>query len=260
MIAGCATSPSRSDLPDSAEGVGHRLGILGASFERGYNQDDAHIADHPEVSWPNGNWPWSFAARSGASNVTNAAKGGATVAQLAGQASQLPPVDLVIVNFGANDICGEPAGQHVAAGPYQGVAPAEFESLLRAGVKDLQTRGATVYLLSVPDLRAAWENAPVGTSTDPAAQAPFFAAIKTSCLHGQDVDSKVNEYNGIIKRIATETGSLSDDGAMHALRLTPDMISTVDGLHPNAKGTQAIANAAWDAYQKAVAAKAAPSH
>lgn len=237
ILAGCANAPV-SDAPLASGPV---VGALGVSLMVGWSADAEHVGRAPEISWPTGDDPWSFASRMQATATENEAQGGAHSSLFVSQAEKLRDATFVLVGFVDSNIC---AGVMLITDGQPGEAT--FEEDLRAGVRALRSRGIEVMLVTAPDfasMAAATRAAP------PASDEAASYAIGQQCGAEPGLQERAAAMDALILRVAEEEGALHDGGAISAIEWTPEMMSDVDGFHPSPAGLEAMATAVWDAYE-----------
>lgn len=239
LLAGCAApagSPAASAPPVA-------LAALGDSLMAGYNADAEHAGTFPEVSWPTANASWSFASRLGAASAENFARPAEKLSGLPGQAAQMTPGAFALVGFGANDLCTGGGREEMTVVP---VPTAEFEAALRGHVAALQESGSRVLLVTIPDIVAMHEVAPM---PPPQEIGGAYLAFGVNCGRTPDqFRADIGSYNEAILRVAADLGTMSDGGAIARMEWTRAMVSELDGVHPSIEGAQAMATAVWDAY------------
>ncbi|MET4157307.1 GDSL-type esterase/lipase family protein [Agromyces sp. PvR057] len=269
-LAGCAPSaaapPDLTELeqPTGAPTVA-TLGILGDSVSLGVNAC-AEPGQCAKASWSGGSDPavGSIAARLAAAsgtepNVVNAAKDGGDVEDALGLADEVVAAqpELVTVLLGGNDACAPTLGEMTSTADYE----ARLGQLLTRLNDDVP--GATILVLSVPDLHHLWE---IGRSDGGAVQAWNSSPSCKNLLGSADDDSaeanerrdavaaRVVEYNAVIQQVcAAAERCIDDEGAVYAYPFTTDEISSIDHFHPSITGQQVIAEIAWQALEKGVA-------
>ncbi|MFF2371005.1 SGNH/GDSL hydrolase family protein [Agromyces sp. NPDC058110] len=269
-LAACAPSaaapPDLTELeqPETAPTV-TTLGILGDSVSLGVNAC-AEPGQCAAASWSGGSDPavGSVAARLAAASgtepdVVNAAKDGGDVEdalRLADEVVAAQP-ELVTVLLGGNDACAPTLDEMTSAADYESRL-GELLTRLNADVP-----GATILVLSVPDLHHLWE---IGRSDAGAVQAWNSSPSCKNLLGSADDDSaaaterrdavaaRVDEYNEAIDRVcAAAERCLDDDGAVFAYPFTVGEISAIDHFHPSIAGQRVIAEIAWQALEKGAA-------
>ncbi|SFR72338.1 Lysophospholipase L1 [Agromyces sp. CF514] len=266
-LAACTPSaaapPDLADVeqPASAPSVA-TLGILGDSVSLGVNAC-AEPGQCAQASWSGGSDPavGSVAARLAAASgtepdVVNAAKDGGDVEDALGLADEVVAAqpELVTVLLGGNDACAPTLDEMTPA--------ADYESRLGALLTKLNTEvpGATVLVLSVPDLHHLWE---IGRTDASAVQAWNSSPSCKNLLGSADDDSaaaderrdavaaRVVEYNEAIVRVcAAAERCIDDEGAVYAYPFEIDEISSIDHFHPSVAGQRVIAEIAWQALEK----------
>lgn len=236
ILAGCAAAPEPAPAAS-----GPVVGALGVSLMVGWSADAEHIGRAPEVSWPTGDAPWSFASRMNASARENEAQGGAHSSLFVSQSERLRDATFVLVGFVDSNVC---AGVMLITDGQPGEAT--FEDDLRAGTRALVARGIEVMLVTVPDLAAMAEAA---REKPPASEEAVSYAIGQQCGAEPNYRARFDAMNALILRVADEEGALHDGGALAQLAWTAPMMSDVDGFHPSPVGLEAMAGAVWDAYE-----------
>lgn len=275
LTAGCSgltpggtpTSPSASGVPNrpapQLESVG-LLAVVGDSVSLGVNACE-NAGPCPESSWAGGtdetvdSVAMRLAAATGtAPRVVYASRDGGDVKDVAnlvldGINKESP--DLVTILIGANDAC--------AVTPEEMTPVAEFREDLRRMLQAIDTGvpGATVLLMSIPNLNQIWES----SHDNPAARAAWDGfwgcrnLLRNPTSTAPEVEQsrsavaeQVTAYNQIIAEECNAVARcVSDGGALHAHRFTPEQISTKDYFHPSRQGQAAIAALAWDALAEA---------
>lgn len=239
LLAGCVAAPA----PElEAPPAGPVVGAVGVSLMVGWSADAEHLDRSPEVSWPTGDAPWSFASRINASARENEAQGGAHSSFFVSQANALRESTFVLVGFVDSSLC---AGMTFATDGQPGEAT--FEDDLRAGVRALVARGIEVMLISPPNFASMAEAARAKAPLS--ADHSYFWVMGQQCGAEPGYAANAAATNAIIVRVAQEEGAMHDGGAVTKLTWTPEMISDVDGFHASQAGNEAIAAAVWEAYQ-----------
>ena len=187
--------------------------------------------------------------------VVNAALVGGVVAEalsLGVVVIEAPPL-LVPGLLGGNSACAPPVEELPPA--------AESEAGLTAlfGRLNAEAPGATILVLSIPDLHHLWE---IGRANAQAVQAWNSSPSCSNLLGAADDDSaeaearrdavaaRVDEFNAAIVRACSAAQQCIDDGgAVFAYDFSGEEISGIDFFHPSIAGQRAIAAIAWDALE-----------
>lgn len=236
---------SMAALGDSiTAGVGSCLAYLACvrnSWATGTGEDvDSHyqriLAKNPKIK----------------GHAYNFAVPGAEASGLAAQATRAVDarVSYVTVLIGANDAC---------AGSVEGMTSvARFREGVDRGLNRLK-KGlpkARVLVVSVPDLYRLWQ---VGRDdaevvrvwraggvcpsmlTDPASTAAADEKRRRA------VRDRIDAYDGELRAACEKYGSRCrwDDGAVHDVRFSIDLLNTFDFFHPNLKGQNKLADVTW---------------
>ncbi|GAA1962240.1 SGNH/GDSL hydrolase family protein [Agromyces allii] len=268
-VALAACTPSAAAPPDLTEiaqpttaPTVATLGILGDSVSLGVNAC-AEQGQCAQASWSGGSDPavGSVAARLAAASgtepdVVNAAKDGGDVEDALGLADEVVAAqpELVTVLLGGNDACAPTLDEMTSTADYE----ARLGQLLARLNTDLP--GATLLVLSVPDLHHLWE---IGRGDATAVQAWNSSPSCKNLLGSADDDSaaanerrdavaeRVVEYNAVIEEVcAAAERCIDDDGAVYAYPFTTEEISSIDHFHPSIAGQRVIAEIAWQALEK----------
>lgn len=249
LSAGCAAP---APIGDEVGDLPRSMAALGDSITRGVNLDGAAPGEHPEASWATGNASFiandSHAQRLVAmgaleTGVHNFARSGARMEDFHRQARLAVDAraEYVAALFGANDACG-------------GSSPEAFRAAFRAGADILREglpRGATVYVVSVPNVTALWEI----HHENERAQAAWRWFGVCPALLSQDADEadrarmtqRVEAFNRVLAEESARYGFHWDGGAVHRETLAWDDVSNLDYFHPSFSGQTRIAQATWRA-------------
>ena len=228
------------------------MAALGDSITRGVNIDGAAPGEHPEASWATGNASFiandSHAQRlltQGAleDGVHNFARSGARMEDFHRQARLAVDAraEYVTALFGANDACG-------------GSSADAFRAAFRAGadvLRDGLPRGATVYVVSVPNVTALWEL----HRDNERAQAAWrwfgaCPALLSQAASDEDrarMTARVDAFNRVLAEETAAYGFHWDDGAVHDAQLAWDDVSNLDYFHPSFSGQLRLAEVSWRA-------------
>jgi lysophospholipase L1-like esterase len=242
---------TRVDVPVAAA-------ALGDSITRAFHSGCGLLNECPQNSWSTGSAVHSHVARlegiSGSSvRGDNLAATGAVAADLASQATGIAPdTGYVTVLVGANDACTDTVA---------GMTPvADFRNSVEAalGVVHSRAPGASVYVVSVPDIYGLWQ---VGNPSASARTAWSLYGICQSMLDSplstqpadiqrrQTVRQRVIDFNAALAAVCADyLGRCIDDGgALFSYPFDLGQLSAIDYFHPNVTGQQALASVTWDA-------------
>jgi lysophospholipase L1-like esterase len=182
--------------------------------------------------------------------VTNVAKSGSTVADLAAQvpAAAAANPDLVTVLIGANDVCRASLDDMTSTEVYAATVGADLQQLASLAP------GATILVASVPDVTAIL---PAGAN-DPTARflwshggcATVLADPQSRSTEAEvrraAVADRIREYDAAL---AGACGALPrcvyDGGALHGYTPTLRQLSALDRFHPSVAGLQELAATEW---------------
>ncbi|MFI5839152.1 GDSL-type esterase/lipase family protein [Catenuloplanes sp. NPDC051500] len=239
--------PPRDDLPGS-------MAALGDSITAGYGTCG------PPLSCLRNSWSTGFdddvnshyrRIRTGnaamTDNAHNFAEPGARAADLRGQADEAVGVNAayVTVLIGANDACRPSLEAMTPVADFRKQVDAAL-GRLKDGLPD-----AEVLVASVPDVYRLWETG----HTDERAVAAWNHGICPSMLANpasvadadrdrrRAVDTRIEDYNRELRRACRAYGERcrDDEGAVHRVRFTLDLVNHLDFFHPNVAGQAAIA-------------------
>jgi lysophospholipase L1-like esterase len=250
--SGVPPPPPHGDLPSS-------MAALGDSLTAGYGACIAPVAC-PRNSWATGDGTLvkSHYKRILAGNpairghARNLAVPGATVADLAGQASAAAQstVDYVTVLVGANDACRAANIDGMTSVAAFRVGLDRALGVLRAGLP-----GARVLVVSIPDVYHVWE---VGHTHKVVADlwshgvCPPLLANATSnapadMQRRQRFRERIDAYDGQLAAACRAYGPRcrTDGGAVHGIRFGIDLLSALDFFHPNPAGQSELARVSW---------------
>ncbi|MDP9796502.1 lysophospholipase L1-like esterase [Catenuloplanes nepalensis] len=239
--------PPNEDLPAS-------MAALGDSITAGYGTCATLVAC-VRNSWATGFDPdvdsHYLRIRAANPDITdqahNFAKAGARAADLAGQADAAVRTGAayVTIMIGANDACRANPGAMTPVADFRAQVDAALNTI-KDGLPE-----AEVLVASVPDVYRLWE---LG-HTDERAVAAWNRGICQSMLgdptsladqdqdRRREVDGRIEDYNRELRRACREFGDRcrDDEGAVHRVRFTLDLVNHLDFFHPNVAGQAAIA-------------------
>ncbi|WP_310376263.1 SGNH/GDSL hydrolase family protein [Catenuloplanes atrovinosus] len=180
-------------------------------------------------------------------NAHNFAKAGARAADLPGQAEAAvrSGASYVTVMIGANDACRATTAAMTPVEDFRAQVDAALATI-GEGLPE-----AEVLVASIPDVYRLWE---LG-HTDDRAVAAWNRGICPSMLGNpesladadqdrrREVDHRIEDYNRELRRACREFGERcrDDEGAVHRVRFTLDLVNHLDFFHPNVAGQAAIA-------------------
>ena len=230
------------------------MAALGDSITAGYGTCLV-LADCPRNSWATGDGAIvsSHYKRILSGNqaikahVANFAEGGATAADLAGQASRAAagkPAYLAVM-IGANDACRSRVEDMTATAAF---ASEVATALDRVRAASPQTR---ILVVSIPDIyrlwvighgsrvtRAVWaDRVCPALLANPQSEAPADTARR------QQFKDRIDAYDAALAQACKNYGALCrwDGGAVHGYQFGMGEISALDFFHPNAEGESRIA-------------------
>lgn len=165
----------------------------------------------------------------------NGAEPGATMDELAYFAERIPKnVDLVTVEMGTNDACGDPP-----------TSAADFRSQLAGGLRAIAARApnARVVVVSIFDHLAVWDAVKMVTRA---------RLYRSRCLSA----TTANGRRTLRKTIRVLNHELAvvcgrhprchyDGGAAYRIRWSRADVSSIDYFHPSIAGQRKIADAVW---------------
>ncbi|GAA4753611.1 hypothetical protein GCM10025783_28140 [Amnibacterium soli] len=260
-------APSSPQAAPSPPGRSMTVAVLGDSLSRGYNAC-SHFGDCPSVSWSGGTDDRvdSVATRLGAAagarvTVRNLARSGATVSDLARQATEavtLQP-DLVTLLIGANDVCRATVADMTSTEDYTTAVSAALQQIAQ------YSPDTVVLVASIPDVTALlpvaagnptarflWAQGGCATALqDPQSTAPDAVERRAA------VSARIREYDaalagacGVLPRCVT------DGGALHRYTPTLQQLSAFDRFHPSVAGLRELAQLEWRALSRSPRAAA----
>lgn len=241
LLTGCAL-PSGEDLaprlPDS-------IAVLGDSISRATNVKGDQFSELPVHSWATGTdradgveSHFERLRDLGADIVPfNDARSGARASDLERQAAEAVKqrVQHIVVLMGANDVCG-------------GTTLTEFQADVRRGFDALAPLGATVLVVSIPDVTELWRL----YADNDTARAVWRAFDVCRLLLAENADreaerARIEEMNAFLRAEAEARGWSHDDGRVFSEGLVADDVSTVDFFHPSLSGQARLAQITWEA-------------
>ena len=242
LLAGCVAPSAPAALPDS-------VAVLGDSISRATNARDDSFGEFPAHAWATGgdaaDGVDSHYERLRALDPEldivpfNNARSGGRVADLARQAEETARqrAQYVVVLIGANDACASPP------------TPADaFAARLREAADRLDGLGATVYVVSIPNVaqlaRVYADNATARAVWD------AFRVCPGVLGPGADLDeaeARLRAYNDELRRVAEDKGWRWDGGAVFATEFAAEDVSTTDFFHPSLAGQARLAQVSWEA-------------
>jgi lysophospholipase L1-like esterase len=250
--AGSPTAaPSATNLPSS-------MAALGDSLTAGFGSCFV-LVSCPRNSWATGDGTLvdSHYKRILAGNPAirghahNLAVPGATVADLAGQASAavaLAPA-YVTVLIGANDACRPGIGEMTGVADFQAELTSAL-STLHSGLP--RTR---VLVVSIPDVYRVWQVAHTNRTAreawalgvcqsllaNPTSTAPADTARR------QEFRDRIDAFDRVLATACAAYGPRCryDAGAVHAVEFGPGLLSALDFFHPNASGQNQLASVTY---------------
>lgn len=246
--------PGSASVAAAEPPVPSSISALGDSITRGFNADGFYV-DWPSRSWSTGSTEAvgshyrRLLARNPAieGNQLNAARTGATVSELPGQAAAAASfgADYVTILVGANDACAASEGEMTSVSAFR----AQLDSAM--GVLDEGVPDARVLMVSIPDIyrlwsvgkgswsaRTAWDTYDICQSmlAHPASTAPEDEERRAR------VRQRVVEYNAALAAECAEHASCRyDGGAVFAYPFELSQLSTWDYFHPNKTGQAVLA-------------------
>ena len=247
-IAGAETNPTPAP---------QTMAALGDSITRAFHSNCGLLNDCPENSWSTGSAVDSHAARIGqltgsAVRTDNLAVTGAVAADIAAQASGIAPdTDYVTILVGANDACTDTVSQMTPVADFQTDVDVALDTIY--GIAP----GASVYVVSIPDLYRLWE---VGSASGSARFTWWLYGICQSMLESprstQQADvqrrltvrQRVIDFNAALEtECTTYAGTCHyDSGAVFGYPFVLSQLSTLDYFHPNVAGQEVLAAVTWD--------------
>ncbi|GAA4599278.1 lysophospholipase L1-like esterase [Actinoplanes octamycinicus] len=181
-------------------------------------------------------------------HVHNFAEPGAEADALAGQAARAvaAKVQYVTVLIGANDACAGRVGDMTPVATFRDQVDRGLAKLKKGLPK------ARVLVASVPDLYRLWQ---VGRDEDAAVRVwrsggicPSMLADPTSTASADNrrrraVRDRIDAYDEQLRAACEAYGSRCrwDDGRVHDLRFTIDLVSPLDYFHPSLEGQNELA-------------------
>lgn len=241
LLAGCSLpGPGEGDrgLPDS-------IAVLGDSISRAVNVKGDQFGEFPPHSWATGtdrtdNVESHFERLRGlGADVVpfNDARSGARANDLERQAQEAVKqrAQHVVVLIGANDVCA-------------GTPVEQFRAEVVRGFAALEDLGATVLVLSIPDVTELWRL----YAENDTARVVWRAYDVCPLLLDESADraaarERILEMNEVLREEAEARGWSHDDGAVFSEGLLADHVSTVDFFHPSLSGQARLAEIAWRA-------------
>jgi lysophospholipase L1-like esterase len=179
----------------------------------------------------------------------NFAEPGAEADALAGQAARAvdAKVSYVTVLIGANDACARSAGGMTSVATFRDEVDRGL-ARLRKGLPK-----ARVLMVSIPDLYRLWQvgrdDAEVVRVWNSRGICPSMLADPTSTADTDErrrraVRDRIDAYDGELRAACEAYGSRCrwDDGAVHDVRFSIDLLNTFDFFHPNVKGQDRLAD------------------
>lgn len=237
--------PSMAALGDSiTAGVGSCLAYLACgrnSWSVGSGDDvDSHykriLAKNPKIK----------------GHAQNFAEPGAEASALAGQAQRAvdAKVSYVTVLIGANDACAGTVGGMTSVARFRDGVDAALATLRKGLPK------ARVLLLSIPDLYRLWE---IGRDDAEVLRVWRNGGVCPSMLADPKSDDAADEqrrikvrdridaYDDELRDACEKYGSRCrwDDGAVHDVKFSIDLLNTFDFFHPNLKGQNRLAEVTY---------------
>lgn len=253
LLAGCTLAEPVVDAPREPP---RTMAALGDSITRAFNPDNAIFGDHPEASWATGKASLlrnvSHAERLAAAGwlggeARSFARGGARVADLAGQAAQAVEAgaDYVTILVGANDVCARsPSGMTEVDAFRRGFRAAA--DVLKAGLPD-----AIVYVVSLPDVAALHElhdgNARARRQWAAFGVCQALLSENATEADREAVQARVLAFNAVLDEEAAAYGFHGDGGAVFREKLVVTDVSDFDFFHPSLSGQARLANVTWAA-------------
>lgn len=242
-----APATPRGDLPSS-------IAALGDSVTAGFGTCLALVKCHRN-SWSTGGSIRvdSHYRRLKAANPAiedrayNYAVPGARASGLAAQAASAvrSKVEYVTVLIGANDACQARVEDMTAVTDFRRGVDVALAALKKGLPK------ARVLVVSIPDLNRLWE---IGHTNERAVRAwsegicPALLANATSTASADvsrrsAVAKRVDAYNGQLAAACKAYGKRCtwDNGAVHKVRFTLDMVNRIDYFHPDTDGQKKLA-------------------
>jgi len=165
------------------------------------------------------------------------------MADLAGQADDAvqQKAQLVLVLMGANDLCAREGMTSVD----------DFRAAFDRAAQTLRASGATVLVLSAPDVVRLWaleHDAPGAQRTwDELRECPRVLSSATSNDTRADAATRLAAYESALREESARFGFAYDDGALANATFTGRDLSPIDHFHPSLDGQARLADLAWRA-------------